>query len=150
MVGSNGKLWEHAHPDVFVPCENPDNGTAGWFVELFRFMLVMEDRGVLWLAKGTPRAWLEHGCEIGVERAPTMYGNLTYHISSEIRANRIRAEIEVPNRKPIPMLKLRLRHPEGKRSVSASINGSSAVAEDDGETISVKSPAGTLRVEIDY
>lgn len=28
MVGINGKLWEHAHPDVHVECNDPDNGTA--------------------------------------------------------------------------------------------------------------------------
>ena len=69
---------------------------------------------------------------------------------SEIRAGRIHAEIKVPDRKPIPMLKLRLRHPEGKRILSASVNGSSAIVDGDGETICVKSPAGTLCIEIHY
>ena len=42
-VGANGKLWEHWHPDSFAPCDNPDNGTSGWFLGNFRNMLVDGD-----------------------------------------------------------------------------------------------------------
>ena len=41
----------------------PDNGTAGWFMENFRDLLVMEDGQSLWIATGTPRAWLDAGQE---------------------------------------------------------------------------------------
>ena len=36
------------------------------FLERFRNMLVMEDGDVLWLARATPRAWLEQGKKIAV------------------------------------------------------------------------------------
>lgn len=150
MVGSNGKLWEHAHPDVYVECENPDNGTAGWFVELFRFMLVMEDRDVLWLAKGTPRAWLEQGQEIAVDCAPTMYGDLSYTIVSDVNNNSIRATVKTPARKTVPTLKLRLRHPAGKTIASATVNGMPAVIDEDGETLTVTAPVGELTFDVRY
>ena len=40
---------------------------------LTRWMLVFEEPAsdTLWLAKGTPRAWLEDGQTIAVSRAPT-------------------------------------------------------------------------------
>ena len=150
MVGSNGKLWEHAHPDVYVECANPDNGTAGWFTELFRFMLIMEDGNALWIAKGTPRAWLKQGCEIAVRNAPTAYGDLTYRIKSDVRGRRISASVSLAPRRELPELKLRLRHPAGAKIVSASVNGSPAAVAPDGETVVVKNPPAELDITVLY
>ena len=66
---SNGKLWEPWHPGSYTECTDPDNGTAGWFLENFRNLLVMEDGPVLWIARGTPRAWLKQDGEISYGRA---------------------------------------------------------------------------------
>ena len=55
MVGADGKLWEHWHLGSFAECTAPDNGTAGWFMENFRNMLVMELDGDLWLARHAAR-----------------------------------------------------------------------------------------------
>ena len=41
------------------------------FLERFRNMMVMEDDDTLWLARATPRAWLEQGQKIAVKRAPS-------------------------------------------------------------------------------
>ena len=38
------------------------------FLERFRNMMVMEDDDVLWLARATPRAWLEQGKKIAVRK----------------------------------------------------------------------------------
>jgi len=43
------------------------------FLERFRMMLVMEEGDVLWLARATPRAWLEQGKRIAVRNAPTHF-----------------------------------------------------------------------------
>ncbi|MBR5767726.1 MAG: hypothetical protein IKX86_03510 [Clostridia bacterium] len=150
MVGSNGKLWEHAHPDIYAECQNPDNGTAGWFVELFRFMLVMEDGDALWIAKGTPRTWLAQGCEIAVESAPTAYGNCTFTIRSDVENGLIRASVIVDLRRPLPTLKLRLRHPDGAKIRSAEVNGRPAAVAPDGETVVVENPRGELDIIARY
>lgn len=150
MVGTDGQLWEHAHPDTFTECAAPDNGTAGWFVELFRFMLLMEDNGALWITKGTPRAWLEQGKEIFVENAPTFWGDLWYKIASDVASGEIRAEIKTPSRKATPAIKLRLRHPTSAKIVSATVNGQEIQPDADGETITVASPEGTLEIVAKY
>lgn len=151
MVGSNGKLWEHAHPDVYVECENPDNGTAGWFVECFRNMLLTEDNGILWLAKGTPRAWLEQGKVISVHRAPSWYGELNYTIASDAKHGNIRVQIQVPTRRTPPILKLRLRHPQSKKIESVTVNGIACdVVDPDGETITLTAPEGKLNIVAVY
>ncbi len=156
MVGANGKLWEHAHTDTYADCEDPDNGTAGWFVENFRNMLVTEDpyspEVVLWLAKGTPRAWLRQGCEISVARTMTFCGELSYKILSDAEHGVITAHISVPERERVPVLKLRIRHPEGKKIKSLTVNGSaaSAAVDPDGETVTLRDPASNLNITAKY
>lgn len=157
MVGNNGKLWEHAHPDMFVECQDPDNGTVAWFVENFRNMLMTEDDGVLWLAKGTPRAWLENGKEISVEKAPTFFGELSYRIVSETDSGQITARIHTPSRQPVPAIRLRLRHPSGAKIREAYLSDGNAqdtaksvTVDEDRETVTIVDPKGTLTLVARY
>ncbi len=151
MVGSNGKLWEHAHPDVFVECDNPDNGTAAWFIENFRNMLITEDSGVLWLMKGTPRAWLEQDKVVQVLRAPTSYGELTYTASSNAEKGEIRVAIDLPQRGIPPIVKLRLRHPKAAKIQSVRLGGQEYDGIDaDGETITLTAPTGRMEITAIY
>jgi hypothetical protein len=57
----------------------------------FRNLLVMEEDSALWVARATPRAWLEHGRKITVKRAPTYFGMLAYEIVSDLDHGRILA-----------------------------------------------------------
>ena len=151
MVGTNGKMWEHAHPDVFVECDNPDNGTAAWFVQNFRNMLLMEDGEIFWLMKGTPRAWLEQGKTLSVNHVPSLYGSLTYTVTSDIKHGKIHAVIETPSRSVPQCMKLRLRHPTAKKIRSVELNGKPYEGIDpDGETITLYQPAGKLEITAFY
>ena len=143
MVGSNGKLWEHAHPAVIESCENPDNGTAGWFVENFRNMLLMEDGDTLWIAKGTPRAWLRDGCEIRIGGAPTMFGALEYTITSAADNGKITVALRVPDRCSVGEIRVRLRHPDAKRIVQLTADSQSrkVLVAPDGETVVLTAPS---------
>jgi hypothetical protein len=123
MVGSDGRLWEHWHLGQYTPCENPDNGTAGWFLENFRNLLVMEDGDALWLARATPRAWLEQDRRMTVDRAPTHFGPLAFEIVSDVDQGRITAVIQVPRRTPAARVLVRLRHPRGALMRAVTVNG---------------------------
>ncbi|HEY4283984.1 MAG TPA: hypothetical protein VGM62_13035 [Chthoniobacterales bacterium] len=123
MVGSNGKLWEHLQSDQYVTCDGPDNGTAGWFLQNFRDLLVMEDGQSLWVARATPRSWLAQGQKIAVKSAPTFFGTLSYEIVSDVDHGSITTIIEIPNRKPIKSVILRLRHPQAAKIKSVMVNG---------------------------
>ena len=114
MVGADGRLWEHWHLGGLGACETPDNGTAGWFMENFRNMLVMEEKQSLWLARGTPRAWLKQGGRICVRNAPTYFGDLAYEVVSDVDKGKISATIEIPARNKPESVMLRLRHPQEK------------------------------------
>lgn len=123
VVGADGRLWEHWHLGGYAACDNPDNGTAGWFLENFRNLLVMEDGQSLWMARGTPRAWLEQGKRITVRNAPTHFGAFAYEIISDVDNTRISATLEIPNRKPPRNVIVRFRHPWAVPIVTASVNG---------------------------
>ena len=147
MVGTNGLLWEHAHPNVFVECKDPDNGTAGWFVECFRNMLVTEDEDVLWIAKGTPRSWLKSGRTIRAKDVFTLYGPLTYSLESA--DGFVNVFVKVPSRDPVPNLKLRLRLPYGKQISNIQVlSGNEPVLASDGETLCYSNPTGEIRLRV--
>ncbi|MGA2500999.1 MAG: hypothetical protein ABSH20_24955, partial [Tepidisphaeraceae bacterium] len=123
MVGSDGRLWEHWHLGNYDKCSAPDNGTAGWFMENFRDLLVMEDGRSLWLTKATPRVWLEQGKKIAVKNAPTYFGPLAYEIVSDVANGRITASITMPSHTPPQAVLLRLRHPQTTPIKSVTVNG---------------------------
>jgi hypothetical protein len=123
MVGSNGKMWEWGQWGQYTECKDPDNGTAGWFLENFRNLLVMEEGQALWLARATPRAWLEQGKSIVVSSAPTYFGTVAYEIVSRVDEGKITAAVQMPSRKPPQTVMLRFRHPQAKPIKSVTLNG---------------------------
>jgi hypothetical protein len=123
MVGADGRLWEHWHLGGYTACEAPDNGTAGWFVENLRNLLVMEEGRSLWVARATPRAWLKQGRRIKVSRAPTYFGELAYELVSDVAHGRITVTIEIPTRRPLDSVALRLRHPQAALLAKVTVNG---------------------------
>ena len=151
MVGADGRLWEHWHLGGFAPCETPDNGTAGWFMENFRNLLVMEDGRSLWVARATPRAWLEQGKRVCVRNAPTHFGDLAYEIVSDVEHGIISASIEVPGRTAPENLLVRFRHPEVKPIRRVTVNGKEWQDFDPvKEIIRLHDVNGTVRVEAVY
>jgi hypothetical protein len=92
---------------------------------MVRWMLLLEDpaSGVLWLAKGTPREWLEDGQQIVVRRAPIRRGLLDFRIQSRIRQGFVEAEIHLPATGIGDPLILRLRAPEGSHLKGVEVNG---------------------------
>jgi hypothetical protein len=123
MVGADGKLWEHWHLGGYEECGAPDNGTAGWFMECFRNLLVMEEGRSLWVARATPRTWLAQGSRIKVRRAPTCFGDLAYELASDVDHGRITATLEIPDRRPLEEIRLRLRHPRSAPLKKVTVDG---------------------------
>ena len=123
VVGADGKLWEHWHLGNYDPCSAPDNGTAGWFMENFRNLLVMEEGQSLWAARATPRVWLEQGKKIAVKNAPTYFGPFAYEIVSDVDNGKMAATVDIPSRTPPQSVLLRLRHPKTTLIKSVTVNG---------------------------
>jgi hypothetical protein len=93
------------------------------FLSNFRNMLAMEIGDALWVARATPRSWLEQGKKISVRGAPTHFGTLAYEIVSDVASGRINAVLEMPSRKSPKEVLLRLRHPKAAPIRSVAVNG---------------------------
>ncbi len=143
LITFYGKLAQGMTRDTFIDGESsgivplgqfgrqmglpPNSAANASFLLLLRYMLVqdydLDDDGradTLRLCFATPRRWLEDGKEILVERAPTEFGSLSFHIKSDLKHNRVTAEIDLPSRSPAHIL-LRLRLPKGQEIVLANM-----------------------------
>lgn len=151
MTGADGKLWECGRFGQYVNCDSPDNGTAGWFLENFRNLLLMEDGQSLWIARATPRAWLEQGKRISVGNAPTYFGTVAYEIISDVDNGRIVATVKIPTRHPPESVIVRFRHPNAASIKSVTVNGKPWSDFDPmKETIRLHDMSGSVKVDAVY
>jgi hypothetical protein len=99
----------------------PPSTDGAWF-ELYRHMLVHErDGDVLALAQATPRAWLQDGKTIELERVPTYYGPVSLTMTN--KAGELRADVRMAQASKPKTLLIRFRHPEKKSMRSVTVNG---------------------------
>ena len=128
------------------------NGQSlAYFMEQFRSLLVWEDGGDLWLAKATPRHWLEQGKKISVKNAPTYFGSAAYEIVSDADHGKIEATVEPPSRTPLKMVLLRFRHPKALPMKSVTVNGAPWTDFDPAkELVRLHDFKGTVKVEARY
>jgi hypothetical protein len=121
------------------------------FLERVRAMLVMEDGKNLWLARATPRAWLEQGKKIKVQNAPTHFGTVAYQIVSSADDGKIRATVLMPARGGQKAVLLRFRHPRAMPIKRVTVNGQPWEQFDkDKEVIRLERLTGTVDVEAAY
>ena len=145
-------------PPAYTFSEHPFGGidldktfeTAA-FLERVRSMLVMEIGDVLWLAKATPRVWLEQGKKIAIKNAPTYFGTLAYEIVSDVDHGKINATIEMPSRKGPKEVVLRFRHPKSAPIKSVTVDGKGWTDFDkDREVVRLPGSGGTAKVVAQY
>jgi hypothetical protein len=121
------------------------------FLERFRGLLVWEDGPSLWLARATPRVWLEQGQKISVKNAPTHFGNVAFEITSDVDHRRITATLNLPSRHPAREVWLRLRHPRTTPIRGVTVNGQDYPDFDPArEVVKLHDLAGDVSVEVRY
>lgn len=114
-------------------------------------MLIMEMGDVLWLARATPRVWLEQGKKIAIKDAPSYFGTVAYEIVSDVDNDKINATVELPARKAPAAIQLRFRHPQATPIQSVTVNGKTWTAFDKHkETIELKGLTGRIAVTAIY
>lgn len=112
-------FWEHFHHGGAWDKTHE----TGYFLHQTRTMLLTERGSELWLAPMITADWLANGKTLSVSNAPTGFGATSYRLESRIAEGSIRATIVPPARNPPKLIVLRLRHPEGRRIQSVSVNG---------------------------
>jgi hypothetical protein len=149
FVGEQGGMSEW--PSLEDMKGGNDLGTTAWFIEQFRNLLVWEDDGALWLARATPRAWLEQGKKISVKNSPTYFGPVAYEIVSDVDNGKINATVEMPSRKTPKEVVLRFRHPKSAPIKGVTVNGKPWTEfNKDKETITLKGLTGIVTVTAQY
>jgi tetratricopeptide (TPR) repeat protein len=93
-------------------------------LRMLRMMLVKEEAGELWLAAGTPRAWLDTREGFAIRDAPTDYGTISYQVFPEPNSKQVRMSIESSGAAP-SRVRARLAANFGTLE-SATINGTPA------------------------
>ncbi len=124
---------------------------TAWFFESFRNLLVMEEGQTLWLARATPRAWLEQGKKMSIKNAPTPFGTVAYEIVSDVDNGKIDATVEMPSRRAPQEVVLRFRHPKSAPIKAVTVNGKPWTEfSTDKETITLKGLTGQVAVTAQY
>lgn len=90
---------------------------------LLRNMLLHENGRDLWIGRAIPRPWLEEGKEIRVQRAPTLFGRVSYVIRSGAQARSMTVDLDPPVDRPPHAIQLRLRHPQDRALTRVTVNG---------------------------
>lgn len=92
---------------------------------LIRWLLIFEDpeSDILWLGKGMPREWLEHGKRASVTGATTKWGRIGFSITSTLQRRSISAHIDLPANGLNAETRLRLRVPDATPIKSVTLNG---------------------------
>jgi hypothetical protein len=142
------RVWtfnEHVHAP-----NDKSHGRAA-FLSNFRNMLVMEIDDALWIARATPRAWLQQGKTISVKNSPTYFGTLAYEIVSDVDHGKIDVTLDVPSRRLPANVVVRLRHPTAAPIKSVTVNGKEWREFDTAkETVRLHKLRGTVKVQVAY
>ncbi len=141
--------WSFNEHTTFA--ENDKSHGYAVFLSNFRNMLVMEIDQELWLARATPRAWLEQGKKVSVKNAPTHFGRVAYEVASDVDRGKINAMVELPSRKAPKNVILRFRHPKAVPIQSVTVNGKEwQDFNQDSETIELQGLSGPVAVTARY
>jgi len=97
-----------------------------------RWMLALEDNDEdrLYLAKGVPRAWVGSGKPIAIEKAPTRWGRINFHLQNRT------AHVELARPGSPKELHVKFRMPKDAAIKAATVNGRPATLQ--GETVVIQ------------
>ena len=90
-----------------------------------RWMLAIEDQDEdrLYLGRGLPRAWVASGKSISIDRAPTRWGRVSFHMQNRAELKSVVASVELARPGAPSELHVKLRMPRESAVTSATVNG---------------------------
>jgi len=106
---------------------------------MLRYLLVqdwdLDDDGrpdTLRLAFATPKRWMEDGKSLKVDRAPTAFGPVSFHLESHLNAGNITGEVVLPDRNLPKHALFRARVPDGWKTMDADAGGKKLAVDEKG------------------
>jgi hypothetical protein len=115
---------EHSLPELGYPAgdqfKTSDEAQSTYWL---RLMFVNDQVGPdLYLGQAIPRYWLSKGGKVGIERAPSHFGVLSFAIEPG-SGDKITAIVDPPTRSSPKSIFVRIRHPKERPIKSVTING---------------------------
>jgi hypothetical protein len=167
LISFYGKLAQGFTRDTFIGGEGsdivpldafgrqmylpPNSAGNANFLQQLRYVCVQDydtdddaQPDTLRLLFATPRRWLADGKAIKVNRAPTMFGEVSIAVESQLKDGTVTADLKLPERTPAKTF-LRLRLPDGYRVTGAEANGQKLDVEN-GETINLAPVSGNVKL----
>jgi hypothetical protein len=133
----------------------PNSAGNAFLLETLRNLLVqdwdLDDNGqpeTLRLLFATPQRWLADGQTIKVERAPTAFGPVSVRVDSKLSQNEVTASVDLPQRNRPKQILLRIRLPDGRRTVAAHIRGHEIKVDEQG-TVDLSTFSGNVALKFE-
>jgi hypothetical protein len=130
----------------FFPASPHKTHEEAWFLMETRWMLYLENGDTLRLLTGIPRAYLQPGANIAVDKAASYFGPLSFNVSVSADGQEIKAVVACPGARRPHTLELRIPHPSGRPPVQVA--GGTWV--NDSETVRVADFTGQTEVVMRY
>lgn len=135
-------FWEHYHG--VSPHKTHEEA---WFLMQTRRMLYTEAGDELRLLWGVPRAWLQDGKRIRVERASSGLGEVNFEVESRLGIDRtIASSVTIRGQNKPRSVRLRLPHPENLKPISV-VGGKHDAAH---EAVVIAPFTGRAKVELKF
>jgi hypothetical protein len=138
FIGGEGSRFFHGDRhgrSFYLP---PNSASNAMFLITLRYLLIqdwdLDDDGrpeTLRLLYGAPSRWLKDGTSLKVERAPTMFGELSYTVESRLAKGEVVMIVRTPPRRPQKLL-IRLPLPPGWKMTEAKSGNIRLRLENDG------------------
>ena len=117
-------LNEHSTPELGYPGgDHFKTSDEAQSISWLRQMFVREQGRDLYLGQALPRAWLADGQRVGIARAVSYFGPVSWRLESQANSGTIVVHLEPPTRTPPARIILRLRHPAQRPLLGVTLNG---------------------------
>jgi hypothetical protein len=132
-------FWEH-----YFHASPHKTHEEGWFLLQTRWMLYKEDGETLKLFPGIPRAWMEHGKAIRLNRIATYFGPVSVTAESKLEQGYIEVEVNGDPVRAPKRAEVRLPHPNGIHAVRVTAGQYDAAK----ETVTIPLADGRARFKL--
>lgn len=130
----------------------PNSASNALFLTTLRYLLIQdwdldEDSrpDTLRLLFGAPRRWLEDGKRIKLQKAPTMFGELSLDVESKLSAGSVEVRFTTPPR-PTKTIFLRAPLPDGWQIQGVEVNGKTEALKGV-DTVELSGRTGEIKVQ---